>query len=60
MGTLVVVWAESDRHAQSQVEIMHSLKFLDEFFRVYVTADPLDSLGENVGVDVTLERNVIG
>ena len=43
----------------SQVEIMHSLKFLDEFFCVYIAADPLDSLGENTGVDVTLEGNVI-
>ena len=39
---------------------MHSLEFVDEFFRVQVAADPLDSLGENVSVDVTLERNVIG
>ena len=59
MRTLVVVWRESDRRAQSQVEIMHSLKFLDEFFCVYIAADPLGSLGENAGVDITLEGNVI-
>ena len=34
MRTLVVVWIESDRRAQSQVEIMHSLNFLNEFFCV--------------------------
>jgi hypothetical protein len=59
MRTLVVVWTESDRGAQSEVEIMHSLKFLDEFFCVNVAADPPDSLGENAGLNVTLERNVI-
>ena len=32
MRPLVVMWTESDRRAQSRVEIMHSLKFLDEFF----------------------------
>ena len=57
--TLVVVWIESDRRAQSQLEIMHSLKFLDKFFCAYVAADPLGSLGENAGVDITLEGNVI-
>jgi hypothetical protein len=46
MRTLVVVWTEGDRRAQSQVEIMHSLKFLDEFFCVYIAADPPDSLSE--------------
>src|ERR1700722_11402288 len=60
MRTLVLVRTESYRRTQSQVEIMHSLEFVDEFFCVYVTADPLDGLGENVGVYVTLERNVIG
>src|SRR5208337_5354279 len=59
MRTLVPVQTESHRRAQSQVEIMRSLEFVDEFFRVYVASDPLDSLGENVGVDVTFERNVI-
>ena len=39
---------------------MHLLEFVDEFFGVYVAADPLDGLGENVGVDITLERDVIG
>ena len=38
---------------------MYSLNFLDEFFCVDLAADPLDSLGENAGVDVTLEGNVI-
>src|SRR5271170_4848078 len=59
MRTLVVVWTEDDRHAQSQVEIMHTLKFLDEFLCVYIAADPLGSLGKNAGVDVTLKGNVI-
>jgi hypothetical protein len=59
MRTLVVVWTESDRGTQSQIEITHSLKVLDEFFCVNIAADPLDSLGENAGLDVTLERNVI-
>src|ERR1700722_8123891 len=59
MRTLMVVWTESDRDTQSQVEITHSLEFLDEFFCVNIAADPLDSLDENVGLDITLERNVI-
>ena len=60
MRTLVIVRIESDRRAQSQLKIVHSLEFLDEFFGVYVAADPLGGLGENAGVDVTLEGNIIG